>query len=379
VESGHLRVVDISQPSAPVEVGNYDERHIWNPVAVTGTHAYFNGYDDDASQSFLGVLDISDPTAPTEAGAYDLPEGVDDIALTDTLALAATESALYLIDVSTPATPTQRGVYTPTFTSSNFSMKVAVQGRYAYLFDDDANLSVLDISDPSDPKKVGSYDGDEFKGTTNAVPTVVVRDSFLYVTTDEYLHILDVTDPDDPEKLASKSVAEYGWDSADGVVAAVGDYVYVAANEVLEVFDVSDPRSPRKVGEYAKEVLDMTTRGDYAYLAASGEGLRVLDLSDPANLDELGFYEANGGVVGAVPDGQAIWLADENGGLRQVDVSDPTAPRQISYQDLPVGDENIVAMGRVSETFYLASSSYGVYAVQTVARNEKVYLPLVLR
>lgn len=372
----HLRVIDVSQPSAPVEVGNYDEQHIWSPVVVTGTHAYFAGYDSAASQDFLGVLDISDPIAPTEVGAYDLPGSVKDIVLTDSLALLAIASPyhLHIADISTPMTPT----FVSTYTMQERPMDVEVLGRYAYVLDDDANVSILDISDPHHPNKVGAYEGDDLPGTTNYDPTLLVQNSLLYVTTDGYLHILDVTNLGHPVKLVSKSVTGH-WGSSAGLVAVASHYVYVTADDGLVIFDVSDPQSPRKVGAYAEEANDMILRGDYAYLAAPSEGLRVLDVSDPVHLTELGFYDTNGGVVAAYPDGKTVWLADSNGGLRWLDVSDLSAPRQLGYTELSIGNEDIEALGRVGETFYLASSSYGVYVLQAATYDEKVYLPLVLR
>ena len=67
--------------------------------------------------------------------------------------------------------------------------------------------------------------------------------------------------------------------------------------------------------------------GDYAYIADSFNGLRVVDVSDPTNPQEVGFFDPTGPTAG-----QGVFFSDpyvylaDGLGLLVLDVSDPTAP-----------------------------------------------------
>jgi len=65
-EVGGLRIIDVSNPAAPTEVGFYDTPGNAYGVAVAGNYAYVA---DDLDG--LRIIDISNPAAPTEVGFYD--------------------------------------------------------------------------------------------------------------------------------------------------------------------------------------------------------------------------------------------------------------------------------------------------------------------
>ena len=77
-----LRVIDISDPASPTEVGFLDTAGSVRRVAVTGVLALVA----DAG-SGLRVIDISDPASPTEVGFLDTPGSTRAVAVTGDLAL----------------------------------------------------------------------------------------------------------------------------------------------------------------------------------------------------------------------------------------------------------------------------------------------------
>ena len=59
VASGGLRIIDVSVPSSPTEVGFYDTRSWANSVYVSGPYAYVVDGDDG-----LRIIDVSMFTGP---------------------------------------------------------------------------------------------------------------------------------------------------------------------------------------------------------------------------------------------------------------------------------------------------------------------------
>ncbi|MFQ5342986.1 MAG: LamG-like jellyroll fold domain-containing protein, partial [Anaerolineae bacterium] len=162
-----LRVIDISNPAGPREVGFYDTPSSAWGVAVAGHYAYVaDGY------SGLRVIDISNPAGPREVGFYDTPGYAHGVAVAGNYAYVADYySGLRVIDISNPAGPSEAGSYdTP-----GYAQDVTVAGNHAYVADYQDGLWMIDISDPAHPTKADSYD------TPGIARDVVVAGNYAYV------------------------------------------------------------------------------------------------------------------------------------------------------------------------------------------------------
>jgi hypothetical protein len=112
-------------------------------------------------------------------------------------------------------------------------------------------------------------------------------------------------------------------------VAVQGNYAYVGVGLRLIVLDVTNPVTPTEVGSttpFPYFVEDIAVSGTYAYVAVGGAGLRVVDVSDPANPIEVGAWDSPGYAEGVDVSGHTVYLADGPYGLRVVDASDPASP-----------------------------------------------------
>ena len=96
-----LRVIDVADPSKPVEIGSYDTPGRAYSLAVAGDYAYLMDGD-------LRIIDISDPTVPALVGFYDLPESgtAGHVAIQGDQAFV-TGSDFRVLDISNPAAPSE--------------------------------------------------------------------------------------------------------------------------------------------------------------------------------------------------------------------------------------------------------------------------------
>ncbi len=69
---------------------------------------------------------------------------------------------------------------------------------------------------------------------------------------------------------------------------------------------------------------------NYAYLAAAGAGLRIINVSNPSSPREVGSYDTPDFAYEVAVVGSAAFVADGIGGMIVIDVSNPGAPRQIA-------------------------------------------------
>lgn len=68
-----LRVIDVSNPAAPIEVGSHATPGPLDSVYVSGSYAYMGG------SLGLRVMDVGNPAAPVEVGSYATPESAENV------------------------------------------------------------------------------------------------------------------------------------------------------------------------------------------------------------------------------------------------------------------------------------------------------------
>lgn len=385
--NGTLRVMDLSDPAAPVEVGAYhpsDLSLVGKVLAVVGDYAY-TVYDGSSSKSGgLRTVDISDPTTPTEVGTFVTGGPVRDVAVSGDYAYLLVGQGiphLAIVDLSDPEHPAEISLDP---IAPWLGQSLAVVDRYVYLAypgspDSVGYLQVLDVADLVHPAEIGRYEG-----LTSTVADIALQGEQAYIAAGDGLHIVNVADP------AAPAVAGlYRPDATLGAgrdVVVVGNpssgsgqvYAYVAAGEGgLLVVDVSDPVNPKVVSRHdtAGQTWDVVLVGGYAYLADEYNGLRVIYVADPFNPVEVGFYDIPGlheffhGVAVA---GDYAYIADGgllNTGLRIVDISDPASPAEASFFPieiqtadgfLPARAESVVA---ANGYVYVAAGTAGLRVV----------------
>jgi hypothetical protein len=99
-------------------------------------------------------------------------------------------------------------------------------------------------------------------------------------------------------------------------------------------------------------VEDVVIVGNYAYVAAWGIGLRVIDVSNPAQMNEIGSYNTNGYASNVAIDGNYAYIADGNDGLRITNISDPTQPTEVGFYDSGDFATDVAIIGNYAYVVY---------------------------
>jgi hypothetical protein len=165
--NGGLQIVDISDFLAPEIIGSLDG-FFAGDVAVAGQRAYL------ASLNAVRVADISDPTAPVELGLLSLGGPVSAVAAIGSHAFVGTDrGGLQVVDASDP------GALEAVAEVASFGpvSEVAVAGAYVYFVDwnaDGAGLHVVDVTVPEEPVLVGRT------SIPSGAASVAVYGSYVY-------------------------------------------------------------------------------------------------------------------------------------------------------------------------------------------------------
>lgn len=256
--------------------------------------------------------------------------------------------AFTVLDISDPARPTRVGyTFLP---GAGIVTALEVDGDYAYVTVGTVGLVVVDISEPSAPRQVGACELPLFDGYPLSV---ALSGTLAYVGQGDDLRVIDVFSPTHPVEVGAVTIN--GMSATDVVVA--GRYAYVAGRGAgLRVIDVFTPTAPSEVGACTTDIgyaTGVDVVGDTAYVSDSAIGdaystamLRVVDIAAPSSPTVIGSEEvllgANADAYGVqVVDGHAYVAgfapigAGRYGGLEVVDVSDPTAPDRVTNYVTP--------------------------------------------
>lgn len=333
-----LRIVDISDPEAPIEVGsilNTDECtgvDFWHcdRVAVKGDYAYVTYYDGLTTRTHyrLYVYDVSDPEQPVELTHLDLPDYCVEIFLVGECLLITNLSNIpnghadiLIVDVSDPNEPEQIGIME---FHDYYVLKLAIDGNTVYI-SDGKKFTVYEFSDPSSPVELGSKGG--IIGETHIIAQ---SGDILYVHDSEFgIRFFDVSDPSDIKEAGciEKESDPIGYMGMD----VDGDYLYGATDDfTLVVYDISDLQSPEKKGElpltYGTYYIVMYYCDGMVYVAADTKGFHIIDVSDPEFPVGTGCFLSNGINVSVAVKGDAAYISTYSSMVQVLDVSDPEYP-----------------------------------------------------
>lgn len=92
-----------------------------------------------------------------------------------------------------------------------------------------------------------------------------------------------------------------------------------------------------KIGEWGTgeyEYEGVFIQGKYAYCAASGAGLDILDVRNPSSPFQVGNYETAGGAFGIAIKDNYAYVAAGKGGLQVIDITRPSSPIPVGTADL---------------------------------------------
>ena len=273
----------------------------------------------------LQVFDVSDPSDPTFVGEFRAPPGYDF---------------------------KQKYPHVPEDYTNFHNIFVSPDGRYVYAMNNTdyplSEMIVIDVSQPRFPTEVGSFsvsiDPDNFNHEV-AHDVNVIEEGGRLVAYLNYqtagLWILDVTDPASIATMGSIS-----WDdifSHSGWPFTLGDRRYYAHNSEgpdrhMTVLDVTDPANPEVVSRFASRdgisIHNVQVEGGVAYISYYLDGLRVVDLREPAKPREIGHFDTVPdvneldilqGAWGVRVLGGRVYISDRESGIFafQVDIEGP--------------------------------------------------------
>jgi len=260
--------------------GNRELTHIslgdlvWD-FALNGDYMYVA-----AGSAGFRVIDISNPSSPIvlpvqitfdESARWVRLHGDHAVVMTQTDGIEPdNQPAVNLLDVSSPSNPALLGSYE--ITESNLR-DIAFNGSRAYI-SFGTNLRIVDFTDPENPQETAIID--------NGVnyQSIYIRGNTMFVNILKHVEIYDISNPDNPELISQypdPSIRTlYNFKVIENIMYVMRDYT------TMEIVDVSDPADPVYLGEViTNSAYRMTESGSFAVTSNSyGDALAIVDMSN---------------------------------------------------------------------------------------------------
>ena len=355
-----LAIYDIADPQNIRKVGELTVSGEVYPqqLALVGNYAYVVALEEFQGGGYdikLRIVDVSDPTRPREIGQY-APTGkkVYAVIVGNNYAYVGVSvsesSALHVLNISNPASP-------------QFVREIAnvddlegdggtVVGNRLYLVHGTKGISIWDISQPDNPQRLGSLD------TPGVARSVAVSGNYAFVSEGRwfdpgaekgYLRIVDVSNPANPQIVASVDVGDNNpWfplalDSANNRL-----FVGLFGRSQTVIYNISNPTNPVEVWR----VEGLFGGADFSarrLVTSPSDGMFIVwDISGttPNRLGEHGF--ALRPVVAALKDNYIV--TNSKSGLVVFNVANPSQPqfvKHLSLQGFQMSSGRLVFAGDV--------------------------------
>ena len=251
---------------------------------------------------------------------------------------------------------------------------VDVQGREVFVGQFDYNTAVDSIScyDINDPNSINLLSS---RSSIERTLLIAVEGDLAYAGTAYDGYEFCAYNVSNPAGLSGSDVFLGGHDK-DGFVTDLdieGRRVYYTvfnspSSKSFRVVDVENPLLPVNypASWISSKALGLEVEGYLAYVAASTDGLYILNVSSNYEQVELGHLTLPGNATDVILDGHYAYIACGEAGVALVDVNDPTQPLLIDVYDTEGIARQLVLQGN---TLFVADGPGGICVLDVVDHN----------
>ncbi|MCK5183131.1 MAG: hypothetical protein KAQ95_02410, partial [Candidatus Heimdallarchaeota archaeon] len=219
------------------------------------------------------------------------------------------------------------------------------------------------ITDNENPQKIGTYEGQPFD--------IYIREDIAFVAAgvNKGLEIVDISDPSSPKKIS-----EVRNEFEDTVSVAVrNDLAYIANRENgINVVNIKGLRRPKIIANYSNlengKTWSIWIKDSFAYLANEKDGIEIVDITNFEKIKSVGQFQDEGESQSfrVITENDLIFSAEYEEGLKIYSWK-TTAP-------LPMEDDYV----RIDSRSFNFNHSVGPFGAEAYLGDETLALNMSL-
>ncbi|MBZ0263544.1 T9SS type A sorting domain-containing protein [bacterium] len=355
-----FRVVDIHDP-ANLEQTYFEEgfesdfldiQNIENSIViVTENELLHYSLDNPASPALVATTEIVD------IGEVCIFENLVFVYQNDRINV---EHNLIVVDFSNPAEPE---IIENVDLPGGIATMTTFNDEYLLLSMSYDMIKVMDISDPTDINLVSQFEID----FTCRQLLQISEDIVYHLDSHDDIYVYDFSDIMNPELIDSFEMdsPEY-LDKADNILAVA------TFSDGFYLLDITDPGDRNEIAHVQSDpgsISEVRIRGNFAYVMDKHSGFRIVDISDQENMIEVGFYEMDFDGINFDLLNEYVFIANYGEGVYILDISDPTNIEFVSrLNDPELNAQSTFASGNL--LYVAASLSLIIYDISDIQNIE---------
>jgi len=349
-----IAIVNVTNPSSPIEVGIIAGKNSsWRDIKV---YQYFDTNDNEYKAYAYATID----STVDNVTIIDLNNLPHSVSLEEKNNAVAVAHNVYISNVD----------HTLNLALTNLTPTLQLIGANRY----EGAFHSYSLKDPNTLTQLENqvfgndytHDGTSLTLNDNRCPnSLIVCTIFIDFNEDE-MKLWDITNPDVTDHLSTTTYSDVpvssqyvhsGWGTEDKKFIFLHDEYdeqKAGLNSTVRIFSIDDLSNPVQVGQWTgpTRAIDHNgfVRGNRYYMSNYERGLTVLDISDPANPEQVGFFDTytpsdNAVFAGAwgvypyLPSGN-ILVSDINSGLYIIKDNTKTSPQgRLGFVDSEISTE----------------------------------------
>jgi choice-of-anchor B domain-containing protein len=271
-----------------------DYNDLWGYTAPDGREYVLLGTGNG-----VAVINVEDPAHPREvAFVPGVAAEWRDIKTLGSVAYVVNDrwGGVQIVDLTDPEAPYEKAPYRVGHAKSH-NLTIDAANARGYLSGSNAHVGfiILDLQDPIEPVEIGRL-------AQPYLHDVVARGDLVFGVSIRWpgtLHVFDVSDPSNIVQIASRGI-QSGHAEPGLAIDSEGRYALATTgpwSDRTSVLDIQDPMNPIFVSAWEPptgqaKARDVVVEGNLAFVAQYTSGLKILDISDPTTLIEVGSFDS---------------------------------------------------------------------------------------
>ncbi|MBI9090296.1 MAG: hypothetical protein JEZ12_13850 [Desulfobacterium sp.] len=274
--SGTLKIVNISNPSQPINVSFNSPNNVQD-LELVGNQLHVLTSDT------LYIYDISNPENITESGSYPISGIFNDLQIRETTVYLSTSTEMHIYDLSDPSNLNFVASWRSLAPRNKFKM-----GNQKAFFAGSKGLQVFSTSAP------GNYSSPLFFETPDTISHIDLSNNYIYAVDGiirmegsgpKGFHIIDITDKEKPEeKSYYKYESKY---NNPEIIKIQNEHAFGLSGSHLKIISISDPLKPVEIDQDFDPQKSLGTfmtgfevYKDECFISRGGSEIEVIDGSD---------------------------------------------------------------------------------------------------
>jgi len=208
-----------------------------------------------------------------------------------------------------------------------------IYDHYLYAINSLTNkVFIIDLSTTPLPVVVG-------KLNVGPYPTsMTIHEDYLYISGTNFIYAADLSDPVNPVITDQVSIT---YETKYAELTAAGDYLFGLVGDPYDPDRtmISIPLTGPSYFEIADELTipgksnDLAIEGDFAYIAGYEDGIRIIDISAPEDLQLVGTVPTEGSSRGVAVGQDVLYVGEwQPNGISSFDITDPGSPHFLNKE-----------------------------------------------